>query len=252
VTVDNPFAAADVGAIYDHGRPFHHPRTLAHIRTLVGDAPLHSALDVACGTGMSTIALAEYAPRVVGLDISPEMMRAARQAAGVSYLFANAERTPFPATAFDAVTCSSGVHWFDQDRFFGELHRILRPAGWVALYDHYFIRMRATPGFKDWIAALFERFPLPPRGKQVGDPRAETPAGFELIANEQWDDDIPMTLDQMVDYQLTVSHCVAAVERGTPRAEVRQWLHDSLAPLFDEPTKTVRFFAAATCLRPVS
>jgi hypothetical protein len=61
-----------------------------------------------------------------------------------------------------------------------------------------------------------------------------------------------MTLDHMVDYQLTVSHCVAAVERGTPRAEVRQWLHDSLAPLFDEPTKTVRFFAAATCLRPVS
>src|SRR5690242_19596358 len=75
MTVDNPFAAADVGAIYDHGRPFHHPRTLAHIRTLVGDAPLDSALDVACGTGMSTVALAEYAPRVVGLDISPEMMR---------------------------------------------------------------------------------------------------------------------------------------------------------------------------------
>jgi SAM-dependent methyltransferase len=247
---DNPFEATDVGTVYDRGRPFHHPRTLARIRTVVGDAPLGRALDVACGTGMSTVALADHAAVVVGVDVSPEMMRAARPAPGVSYCFANAERTPFPDQIFDAVTCCSGVHWFDQPRFFGELRRILHPGGWVALYDHYFLRMRSAPGFRDWVGRLFERFPLPPRNAQVGDPRAETPPGFTLVADEQWDDDIPMTIDQLVDYQLTISNCVAAVERGTPRAEVRAWLHDSLAPLFDAPTKTIRFFAAATCLRP--
>ena len=128
---------------------------------------------------------------------------------------------------------------------------MLRPDGWVALYDHYFIRMRGTPGFRDWVGALFERFPLPRRNTQVGDPRAETPPGFELVVDEQWDDDIDMNLEQLVDYQLTISNCVAAVERGTPRGEVRAWLTGSLGDLFDTPTKTVRFFVAATCLRPL-
>ena len=71
----NPFAASDVGAVYSQGRPYHHPRTLARVRSQLGR--LERGLDVACGTGMSTIALRDYADTVVGVDISPAMMRAA-------------------------------------------------------------------------------------------------------------------------------------------------------------------------------
>ncbi len=251
--VANPFAASEVGTVYDAGRPFHHPRTLARIRERVGVAPLDHALDVACGTGMSTVALAEHARHVTGIDVSPAMMRAARQAPNVTYCFASAELLPLRADSIDAVTCCSGIHWFDQTRFFAELRRVLRPAGWVGLYDHYFMRVRSCPEFRGWVEALFHRFPLPPRGTQVGAPEADMPEGFELVADETFDDDIEMTQDQFVDYQLTVSHCVAAVERGTPRADVRAWLKQSTTPLFaGEATKTVRFFAAIRCLRVVS
>ena len=61
-----------------------------------------------------------------------------------------------------------------------------------------------------------------------------------------------MTLDQFVDYQLTVSHCVAAVDRGRPRADVREWLVDSLEPVFDGTPHLIRFFGAFTCLRPLA
>jgi ubiquinone/menaquinone biosynthesis C-methylase UbiE len=251
--VANPFAATDVGVVYDHGRPFHHPRTLARIRERVGAAPLDYGLDIACGTGMSTVALADHARHVVGVDVSPEMMRAARQAPNVSYCFAQAEQMPFASASFDAATCCSGVHWFDQTKFFGELARVLRPHGWVGLYDHYFMRIRACPEYRAWVESLFERFPLPPRGTQVGNPESVVPAGFELVADEAFDDDMEMTREQFVDYQLTVSHCVAAVEQGTPRSEVRDWLLRSTEPLFaGTPTKTVRFFAAIRCLRAVS
>ena len=249
---DNPFAAADVGMVYDRGRPFHHPRTLARVRAVVGHAPVHHALDIACGTGMSTVALREHADAVVGVDVSPEMLRAARAAPGVAYLFGNAEALPFSDGSLDAVTCCSGVHWFDQQRFFAELRRVLGPHGWVALYDHYFMRVRGAPAFRDWVGRLFEEFPLPPRGPQVGSGEAETPEGFELVADESFDDDIEMTLDQFVDYQLTVSHCVAAVDRGRPRAEVRAWLVDSLEPVFGGSPHLIRFFGAFTCLRPIA
>ena len=76
---------------------------------------------------------------------------------------------------------------------------------------------RTSTGSATWTRELFARYPLPPRNPQVGDPRADTPAGFEEIASEFFDDPIAMTPDEFADYQLTVSHCVAAVERGAPQ-----------------------------------
>jgi ubiquinone/menaquinone biosynthesis C-methylase UbiE len=252
VTPDNPFAAAEIGELYRTGRPYHHPRSLERIRAIVGTAPVACALDVACGTGMSTIALAEQATFVIGLDVSPEMIGAAPAHRRVGYVLGRAETLPFSVACFDAVTCCSGVHWFDQERFFAELHRVLRPSAWIGLYDHYFLRMRGADGFKDWARELFVRYPLPPRNTQVGDPRSVVPDGFELVASGSFDDPIEMTREEFADYQLSVSHCVAAVERGTPRPEVHAWLLESLEPLFDgAPTRTIEFLGSITCLRRV-
>jgi ubiquinone/menaquinone biosynthesis C-methylase UbiE len=255
-TPDNPFAAADVGALYQQGRPYHHRRTLARLRALMATAnggtevEVGRAIDVACGTGLSTLGLAEFARTVVGFDISPEMMRVAPPKSNVTYMLARAERLPFVDSAFDAVTCSSGVHWFDQERFYTELGRVVRPGGWIGLYDHYFMKMQDVDEFRAWTRALFDRYPLPPRNMQVGDPRAETPAGFELLGTDLFEDPIEMTREEFADYQLTVSHCVAAAERGTPRSEIRDWLLASTAPLFgDASTRVLRFLGAITCLR---
>jgi len=248
--IENPFAADEVGTVYARGRPYHHPRSLARIRSALGVGRVERALDVACGTGMSSVALAEHAGTVIGLDVSPEMLGVARRASNVAYMLAYAERMPFPPATFDAVTCCSGVHWFDQEPFFAELRRVLRPGAWVGLYDHYFMKMQGVHGFGDWVRELFAQYPLPPRNTQVGDPRAETPNGFELVTNEFFEDPIAMTQEVFVDYQLTVSHCVAAVERGTPRAEVRAWLLASTAPLYDGvETRTVEFMGSITTLR---
>ena len=250
ITPDNPFAAADVGAVYARGRPYHHPRSLAHVFAAAGATRVDRALDVACGTGMSTRALAERAMTVVGVDVSREMLRAAPPVARASYLLGSAEHLPLPAGSIDAVTCSSGVHWFDQAKFFADVHRVLRPGGWVGLYDHYFLGMPDVPEFDEWARTLFARYPLPPRNPQVGDPRATTPAGFAEIGSELFEDPITMTRDEFADYQLTVSHCVAAAERGVPRAELRNWLLASTAPLFaGAPTRTIRFVGTVTCLR---
>jgi ubiquinone/menaquinone biosynthesis C-methylase UbiE len=249
--VDNPFAAPGVGALYAHGRPFHHPRSLDRIFAMVGVRELERALDIACGTGMSTVALAAHAATVVGVDVSPEMLGAARRAPGAHYLLGNAERMPFTAGSFDAATCCSGVHWFDQPRFFVELRRVLRPGGWVGLYDHYFTgEMLDVPEFAEWSREAFARYPLPPRNPQVGDPRAVTPDGFEPVGDEFFADDIELTREQLADYQLTISNFVDAVERGETREALRAWALETLAPLFaGTETRTVRFVGSVTCLR---
>jgi SAM-dependent methyltransferase len=249
-TPDNPFAAPDVGELYARGRPFHHPRSLARIRAIVGDAPLIFAVDVACGTGMSTVALAEHAALVTGIDASVEMLRAAAPASGVTYMLANAERLPFDAGTVDAVTCCSGVHWFDQPEFFAELYRVLRAGGWVGLYDHYYLgEMVDVPEFADWARDALGRYPLPRRNPQVGDPRAANPGRFDKIGDEFFEDDIEMSHEAFADYQLTISNFVAAAERGTPRAELRAWVLDSTEPLFAGlATRTLKFLGSITCL----
>jgi hypothetical protein len=146
---------------------------------------------------------------------------------------------------------SSGVHWFDQPRFFAEAHRLLRSGGWIALYDHYFIgEMADVAEFPAWAKDVLERFPLPPRNPQVGDPRAETPAGFTVAGDEFYADDIVMTQQQFVDYQLSISNFVAQCERGTSREQLRAWLLESTAPFYaGAATRTVRFLGSLTCLR---
>jgi ubiquinone/menaquinone biosynthesis C-methylase UbiE len=267
---DNPFAASEVGALYQRGRPYHHRRTLARLRALMAtanggtDVEIDRAIDVACGTGLSTLGLAEFARTVVGFDISPEMMRVALSASNIGpsnigasnirYVLGRAEQLGFAGGVFDAVTCSSGIHWFDQQRFFAELRRVVRAGGWIGLYDHYFMGMPDVDGFDAWVAELFVRYPLPPRNPQVGDPRSQTPDGFEVVGTDTFEDPIEMTHEAFVDYQITVSSCVAAAERGIPQAEIRNWLLESSAPLFDTPapgtsTRSVTFDGAITCLR---
>ena len=249
--VANPFAGPGVGGVYDRGRPFHHPRSLARILTMVGDPEIERALDIACGTGMSTLALTAHAPTVVGVDVSPEMLGAARRSPGAHYLLGSAERMPFTDRMFDAATCCSGVHWFDQPRFFAELQRVLRPDGWVGLYDHFFTgEMLGVPEFGAWSREALTRYPLPPRNPMVGDPRAVTPDGFELIGDETFVDDIELTHEQLTEYQLTISNFVDAVQRGSTREELREWALETTGPLFTgAATRTVRFVGSVTCLR---
>jgi hypothetical protein len=77
-----------------------------------------------------------------------------------------------------------------------------------------------------------------------------TPDGYELIGDEMFADDIELTCAQLVDYQLTISNFVAAVERGESRVALRTWALETLEPLFAESeTRTVRFVGSVTCLR---
>lgn len=251
-TPANPFAAVGAGVRYASGRPYHHPRALARALTMLDVTRVERALDVACGTAMSTRALSDIADFVTGADRSAEMLAVARSVENLPFVRSAAEMLPYRDGSFDAITVCSGVHWFEQPRFFTEARRVLRPDGWIALYDHYFIgEMLGVPEFGEWARDAFERYPLPARTVAVGDPRGETPAGFVKVGDEFASDDISMSHEQFVDYQLSISNFVAAVERGEDIEAVRTWLAETTAPYFaDAPARDVRFLLSLTCLRP--
>ena len=78
--VTNPFVGSAVADRYADARPFLHGTAIDMLRR---DRPsFGSAIDVACGTGLSTRALRAVSDHVVGVDVSAEMVRRASTSAG--------------------------------------------------------------------------------------------------------------------------------------------------------------------------
>lgn len=107
-------------------------------------APGDRVLDVAGGPGEPSMAAARIVGphgRVVHTDVAAGMVAAARREAArlglldrLRFAVASGEASPFPAGAFDRVVCRLGVMFFpDVGRGLGEMLRVVRPGGRVAL-----------------------------------------------------------------------------------------------------------------------
>ncbi|MDJ0942025.1 MAG: methyltransferase domain-containing protein [Kiloniellales bacterium] len=99
-------------------------------------------LDVATGPGNVAFRLARTAGLVVACDIAPGMLQVARRQAeqkGLTNLClvrAASEALPFPAGAFDAITCRIAPHHFRSvPAFLAEAARCLKPGGRFVLED---------------------------------------------------------------------------------------------------------------------
>ncbi|HYN04741.1 MAG TPA: class I SAM-dependent methyltransferase, partial [Vicinamibacteria bacterium] len=91
------------------------------------------ALELGCGTGIFLQKVACSGARIVGLDLSADLLsRAHARLAGAPNVVlhrGNAEQMPYAASSFDAVYGSSVLHHLDLDRALSEVFRVLRPGG---------------------------------------------------------------------------------------------------------------------------
>jgi SAM-dependent methyltransferase len=102
------------------------------LRGLLQPRPTDVLLDVACGTGLIARALRPYVARVVGVDVTPEMLARGRPHLDEA-LLADAERLPLEAGRCDLVTCRQGIQFLDAARATAEMVRVARPGGKVCL-----------------------------------------------------------------------------------------------------------------------
>jgi len=99
------------------------------------NVPAPLVLDVACGTGRLPKTLLEqdgFTGKIIGLDASRKMLVEAACAldSHVPLIWQDAERLPFEASTFDAVTCLEALEFMpNTSRALAEIARVLRPGG---------------------------------------------------------------------------------------------------------------------------
>jgi ubiquinone/menaquinone biosynthesis C-methylase UbiE len=231
----NPKTAAER---YSKGRPHFHSNTIKHIRDYLHlDKKLNKALDIACGTGLSTRALLEIAIDVYGTDTSREMLNFALQTDKIHYSIAPAEWQPFADNIFDLITVSSGVHWFDIDKFLAEANRLLKSKSWLVLYENHFIaEMVGNDNFTNWFTDVYlKKFPSPPRNNAYPwTTETLAPKNFNFVNEEKFKNAIEFNKKQLTLYFTTQSNIIAAVEKKqTTYEQVETWLDLELASFFD-------------------
>lgn len=101
------------------------------VTSAVGAGPGDTILDIAAGTGMSSLPFVEAGAHVVPADFSLGMLRVGKaRRASLPFTAADATRLPFADDSFDVVTMSYGLrNVVDTDAALAEFLRVTRPGG---------------------------------------------------------------------------------------------------------------------------
>ncbi len=117
---------------YARYRPVYPPALYEYLASLTLDHDC--AWDVGTGNGQAAIGLAGHYQAVIATDPSEQQIALATPNERVRYRVATAEHSPIEDGSIDLVTVALAVHWFNLDRFYAEVKRVLKPEGILAVW----------------------------------------------------------------------------------------------------------------------
>jgi ubiquinone/menaquinone biosynthesis C-methylase UbiE len=175
-----------------------------------------TVLDMGCGAGHASFAVAPHVKQVVAYDIAPQMLATVEGAAkerGLTTIRTQqgaAETLPFDDASFDwAISRMSAHHWRDVPKALAEVHRVLKPGGRLKFID---IAGIDDPLFDTHIQAI----EVLRDASHIRDYRADewvamlNAAGFDARVTERWR--LPLEFEAWVTRMRTPAERVTAIK----------------------------------------
>jgi demethylmenaquinone methyltransferase/2-methoxy-6-polyprenyl-1,4-benzoquinol methylase len=147
------------------------PPDISRLKELLRLPATGRLLDVGGGTGRVSSQLRPLVDDLVLTDVSPGMLRQAREKGQFQLSMAHAEHLPFPAESFERVLVVDALHHFcDQERAIADLIRVLKPGGLLVIEEpdlnHFRVKMIAAA---EKLALMRSRFYYPAEiGQMIG------------------------------------------------------------------------------------
>ena len=189
-----------VAASYAEHRPTY-PAGLFH--WLAEECASHDmAWDCGAGNGQASIALANHFDKVIATDLSDSQIANAKAHADVDYRVAPAEASGLPSSCADIVTIAQALHWFDLEKFYSEVRRVLKPDGLIAAWSYGMIVV-TNDATNDCLQHFYRHVigPYwPPERHHVETGYRDLAFPFERIKTPNLTMNVEWTLNQLLGY----------------------------------------------------
>lgn len=221
------FSLEEAAARYNEYRPKVHDVIKTWLEEAGCNNDFSRGLDVACGTGDSTLPLMALCDEVIGIDISEAMLKYANEksisTALMSYQHA------FELGKFDLISTCMAFHWFDLEEAI-EAYKAASQNGAVWLiYNFSFGGSDSSEAFNWWlINYYFKHYPTPHRNSQVANIQYEQ--GITKLADGKGTLPISMSVERLIKYLTTQSNVEVQVKAGKAYEEIERELMEQITP----------------------
>ena len=196
------------------------------------------AWDCGTGNGQAGVGLATAFDRVIATDASEKQISNAQAHERVEYRVAPAEISGLESRTVDLIVVAQALHWFDLDRFYAEVQRVLRPNGVLAASAYNLLRIEPAIDkvvnryYREVVGSFW-----PPERKLVEN-FAELPFPFQELDPPQFEMTAQWNLDHLVGYLVTWSSTQRFIaEKGVdPIADIRK----DVSAAWGDPNRTRR------------
>lgn len=219
---------------YAKFRPDYPPALFEYLASL---APHRNvALDCATGSGQAARGLAEHFELVVASDGSVSQLQAAERHPHVAYIANLAEQMALREGTVDLVVAAQAAHWFDHDRFYPEVMRVLKRDGALALWTYGLacVEPQIDAIVRHFYNAVVGRY-WPPERRWVESAYRDLPFPFRQIDTPQFELQLRWDLDSLIGYLGTWS-AVQRYKRSTGQDPLPA-LRAEIAPCWGSPVE---------------
>jgi SAM-dependent methyltransferase len=180
-------------------RPAYPAALIDHLAGLAPGREL--AWDCGTGSGQAAVLLAERFARVVATDASAEQIRHAAPHPRVTYRVGLEDGSSLDDGTADLVTVAQALHWFVRPRFYGEVHRVLRPGGVLAAWTYGMLEV--SPAVDAIVARFYAdrvgRY-WPPERRHVETGYRDLEFPFPELEPGSWSTETRLTRPQVLGY----------------------------------------------------
>jgi ubiquinone/menaquinone biosynthesis C-methylase UbiE len=189
---------------YLHFRPTYPRELFQYLASLVNEKNV--AWDCGAGNGQAALTLANKFKRVIATDINQTQLDVAIKKENIEYRCCAAEETTIQDQSVDLITVAQALHWFDFEKFYREVKRVLKPQGIIAIWCYSLGKI--TPEI-DVIIYRFYQTILndywPKERRYIDDEYKTIPFPFHEIISPQFIIEKQMTFSQLMGYLSTWS-----------------------------------------------
>lgn len=154
-----------------------------------------NALEIGCGTGEFTRLLATRAGSVLAIDLSPQMIRLARQQSAdypnIEYVTGDVMRLSLPVEHYDCIVSLATLHHLQLDAALSKMTGALKPGGALIIHD-----LLAEDGLIDKVISA-SAYPLSAARRFWKTGRLRAPREIRAAWREHGKGEVYLTLDEV-------------------------------------------------------